>query len=448
MKLLLVMVLALPAVAAERVVTTRAAGHLLHNSQVFSRDGRYIVFDSRNDETRLASSTRIGMVEVATGKETVVYQTPRSSPHGPGVGAATFNPAADEVAFIHGLDSASEKSPYAPHRRSAALVSLSEPGRMKRLDARDATPPFTRGALRGGTHAHHWSADGEWLSFTYNDGVVAAPGPAPDDLRTIGIVMRHKPVDVDGVDGADDFPGLGFSMVVVPVTPKPAPGGLSRAVEEGWVGSNGYRRADGTRQKRALAFIGRTVDADGVPVDEVFIADLPEDPICSGSEPLEGTVDRMPAPPPGVSLRQLTRTASTARPGLQAPRHWVRSSPDGSCIAFLDVDPDGIVQLWGVSPLGGEVRQLSRLPLSIETPFTWSPCGRYIATSAGGRILRIDTVTGAHEMLTPPSSGGAEPRHGVIFSPDGNHLAYNRLLPHPAGGKFLQICLLNLSEDR
>lgn len=441
------MLLAVSAHATERVVTNTPAGHLIHNSQVFSRDGRHLVFDSRNDETLLASSNRITIVEIATGKETLIYESPRRSPYGPGVGAATFSPAADEVAFIHGLDSASETNPYAPQRRSAGLVALATPGRMQRLDARDVSPPFTPGALRGGTHAHHWSGDGHWLSFTYNDAIIPSPGPAPDDLRTIGIIARHHPVPVTAPQGDGDFAGLGFSVLVVPVTAHPEPGELSRAVEEGWVGSDGYQRADGHRQKRALAFIGHTVDHAGKPLTEVFIADLPDDLARPGGAPLEGTTDQLPAPPAGISIRQLTRSGSTSKPGLQAPRHWVRSSPDGSTIAFLDEDQAGVVQLWGISPNGGIARPLSQLEQSVDTPFTWSPCGRFLATSAAGRLVRINATTGAAEFLTPPSPDGSEPRHGVVFSPDGKQLAYNRRLPHPTGGAFFQVCIFDLPHE-
>ena len=444
MKTLLAMLLALPAIAAERVLTTSAAGHLLHNSQVFSRDGRYVVFDSRNDETLLAASSRIGVVEVSTGKESVIYDTHGGSPHGPGVGAATFSPAADEVVFIHGLDDASERTPYSPWRRSAALVSLADPGIMCRLDARDVTPPFTPGALRGGTHAHHWSADGKCLSFTYNDAVVPAPGPAPADLRTVGVIVRHSPVVVAGARAGGDFSGLGFTVLAVPVTDKPMPGELSRACEEGWVGDRGYLRPDGSRQNRALAFIGTTVGRDGKPLSEVFIADLPDRLDRPGRSPLEGTADRLPAPPEGVSIRRLTFSEGTPNPGLQGPRHWLRASPDGSTIAFLDEDRNGVVQLYGVSPHGGRVRPLSRLEHSIDTPFNWSPCGRFLAMSSGGRIVRIRAATGVAEFLTGEPVPGTEPRNAVVFSPDGRMLGFNRRLPHPEGGAFLQICLLEL----
>lgn len=436
--------------AAERVLTTSAAGHLIHNSQVFSHDGRFIVFDSRNDETRLAGSSRIAMVEVATGEETTLYEISSSFPQGPGVGAATFSPVDGRVVFIHGLDGASEEHPYAAHRRSAAMVRLSAPGRITRLDARDVTPPFTAGASRGGTHAHHWSGDGQLLSFTYNDSVVPAPGATPADLRTIGVIAPRPAVHVAEPRTGGEFSGSGFTVLVVPVKKDPEPGSdeLSRAYEEGWVGDDGYLRADGSRQRKALAFLGNLTAPDGGILSEVFIADLPDDLTRPGpTGPLEGTADTLPNPPAGVVIRRLTRTGDSPKPGLRGPRHWLRSSPDGGVIAFLHEDAAGIVQLFGVAPTGGPVRQLSRFSEAVDGPFTWSPGGRWIACSAGERVHLLEVATGRHTALTLKLPAGQHPRHGTVFSPDGSLIAFNRLLPHPDGGRFMQICLVPVPRD-
>lgn len=40
---------------------------------------------------------------------------------------------------------------------------------MTNLDAMDITAPYTPGALRGGSHVHVFSPNGELVSFTYND---------------------------------------------------------------------------------------------------------------------------------------------------------------------------------------------------------------------------------------------------------------------------------------
>jgi hypothetical protein len=451
-KALLAMLAILPAAlgAAERVLTNSAAGHLIHNSQVFSHDGRFMVFDSRNDETRLAGNSRIAMIELATGEETTLYEVPSRFPQGPGVGAATFSPVDDRVVFIHGLDGASEDHPYAAHRRSAAMVRISSPGRMTRLDARDATPPFTAGASRGGTHAHHWSGDGQLLSFTYNDAVLPAPGAAPADLRTVGIIALQPAVVVADPRPGAEFSGSGFTVLVVPVKSAPEPGSdeLSRAYEEGWVGDKGYLRADGSRQRRALAFLGNLTARDGHQFSEVFVADLPEDLTRPGPHgPLEGTADTMPNPPAGVVIRRLTRSGDRPQPGLRGPRHWLRSSPDGSTIAFLDEDDRGIVQVFGVAPTGGPVRRLSRFSEGVDGPFTWSPCGRWIACSAGARVHLLEAATGDHRVLTAKFPAGQHPRHGTVFSPDGSMIAFNRLLPHPDGGEFMQICVVPVPRD-
>ena len=41
------------------------------------------------------------------------------------------------------------------------------------LDAMNYAPPFTPGALRGGSHVHVFSPDGAWVSNTYEDDVPA-----------------------------------------------------------------------------------------------------------------------------------------------------------------------------------------------------------------------------------------------------------------------------------
>lgn len=435
---------ALSACAAERQLTTDPAGHLLHNSQVFSPDGNWIVFDSRNDETRLIDSTRIGIVHTTSGEIRTLYQVAHANAHGPGVGAATFSPAAPVTAFIHGPEPATAAAPYAADRRSAVGVHLDRPGKATHLDARDVSAPFTPGALRGGSHAHHWSGDGRWLSFTYNDALIHSAHPEKTDLRSIGVMKTGTPVTVaDAKPDLHEFSGSAFACIVVPVTDTPLPGSdqLSRAYEEGWVGSDGYLRADGTRQARALAFLGDLADPSGKIFTEVFIVDLPEDIAESApAAPLQGTAATLPQPPAGTAVRRLTHSG-----GIRAPRHWLRGAPDGSTIAFLNQDANGTAQLFGVSPNGGTPRQLSRFTESVDCPFTWSPDGKSIACSAGHCVRQLDVATGEATTLTSLFPDRQHPRHGTVFSPDGTTIAFNRLLPHPDGGEFLQICLVQAS---
>lgn len=443
----LLWILPLTGFAAERVLTRSARGHLIHNTGVFSPDGRSIVFDSRDDETQLAHSRSIGLVDVTTGEERIVYQTGKPEDTAPGTGAASFSPVSSEIVFLKGLDDVSEQFPYAPQRRSGMLLGLTETGKPRNLDARDVTRPFTAGALRGGTHAHQWAGDGRWISFTYNDAVLSPPGPAPADLRTVGITLLGRPVEVSNPGSAGDFSGEGFSVVIAAVTPAPKPGSdeISRAYDEGWVGTSGYVKADGMRQKRALAFFGDVIAADGKRHAEIFIADIPENVFNAAPDaPLEGNQGTLPHPPSGIVIRRLTHTENTASPGFQGPRHWIRSSPDGSTLAFLDQDSEGIVQIFTISPNGGEIRQLSNLTKPVDTPISWSPDGTRLACSSGGRAVIIPADGKKPIYLTEVNPAGHHPLHGVIFSPDGKQVAFNRLLPHPDGGSHLQICLVDV----
>ena len=406
--------------AEERIITGTRHGHLIHNRQVFSPDGRFIYYDSRNDETRLAASTFIGRVEVATGREETIYQIAHPTASGPGVGAVTCNPRDGRLAFIHGLPG----SAYAPHCRTAA--TLGPEGGLIRLDARDLTPPLTPGSLAGGTHAHHWSPDGRRLSFTYNDARCPIR-PAPLDLRTVGIMTPGRPVDVADPVHPDEFSGTAFATVLVPVTPDPDPGSdeILRAFDEDWI------------DDRRIAFQGIVRTKDGRDITELFLATLPEEPGAAINRP-----GLPPAPPTGVEIRRLTRTQDRKFPGIQGPRHWVRASPDGRWIAYLAKDDQGIAQIHLTTPSGDPPRQLSHLDQPVEGPFDWSPDSTHLATCAAGRVCLIGLADGNARFLTSPSAPGREPRHGTVFSPNGRLIAFNRSLPHPDGGNFLQICVV------
>jgi hypothetical protein len=126
------------------------------------------------------------------------------------------------------------------------------------MDARDVTPPFTPGALRGGTHRHEPDATGKWVGYTYNDQIMHALGK---DLRTIGVTQLGNPVKTDRDPKGENHDGEGWSVLVVRVTPDPKPGSdeINQAASDSWVGTHGYQRADGKRQL-ARAFLGRVKD--------------------------------------------------------------------------------------------------------------------------------------------------------------------------------------------
>ena len=74
--------------AGERALTSAPHGHQIHHDQAFSPDGRWIHFDARPHDSRLAESAWIGRVEVATGRVEVLFR-----PAFPGVGAVVSSPA-------------------------------------------------------------------------------------------------------------------------------------------------------------------------------------------------------------------------------------------------------------------------------------------------------------------------------------------------------------------
>jgi hypothetical protein len=416
----------------ERQITRRPHGHILTNTGVWSPDGDWIVYDTRSDPAGdIFDGTRIEMVNVRSGEVRVLYESRR----GAGCGVATFHPRESKVVFILGPEHPTPDWAYNAHHRQGVIVDTAKPGVARHLDARDLTPPFTPGALRGGSHVHVWDAAGQWVSFTYEDHLLARftePGPGHEmNLRNVGVSVPLGPVRASK-GHPRNHDGDYFSVLATRTTANPRPGSdeIKRAFEEAWVGTNGYARADGTRQRRALAFQGHLVTGGGETIAEVFIADLPDDVTQPGDGPLAGTETQMPRPPQGTTQRRLTFTARRQFPGLQGPRHWLRSSPDGSRIAFLMRDDDGIVQLYTVSPNGGPPRQVTRNPWSVASAFSWSPDGRRIAHALDNSVFVTDAESGAGTRLTPRTADEAAPRpEACVFSPDGRSLACVRRVP-------------------
>lgn len=438
-------------------LTSDPTGHLLHNAQCFSPDDAWIVYDNRPAGDRIAGTGTIEKVNVRTGEIVRMYQTPNQTEHGPGVGAVTYSPTAERILFIHGLFNCNASRPYSVIRRVGVAVDDAARGVPIHVDARDVTPPFTPGALRGGTHAHTFSGDGAWISFTYQDAVLAEleerTGKENLDLRTVGVSAPVGPVQVDKDPQGENNDGEMFSVLVARVVPHATPGSdeIEKAFSDSWVGRDGYVRADATRQKRAIAFQGHVRDDSGNKISEVFIVDVPDRIDVPGpAGPLEGTPTTRPMPPKATRQRRLTYTADRKHPGIQGPRHWLKSSPDGSRIAYLAKDDDGIVQLLTVSPLGGKPTQVTRNPWPIQTPLNWSPDGHFIAYGMDNSIFITDVRNGRSTRMTQRSSDELRPQPtGVVWSNDGKTIAFNRLVPHGDGRgnarkSYLQIFLLKL----
>lgn len=367
-----------------------AEGRILTNTACWSPDSEWLVYDTRPDrEGSVFEGSAIELLRVKTGEVKRVFE----SKNGSHCGVATFHPSENKVVFIHGPENPTPEWSYGPAHRQGVIVHVDAPHTPLPLDARDLTPPGTPGALRGGSHVHVWHPSGDWLSFTYND---ALENP---QVREVGVCFP-KAVSVPK-SHPRNHDGTHFSFLATKSTPSPRPGSdeIRRAFEEGWVGSS-----------RTLAFLGELAEGR----IEVFLAE--------GLESQKPTQRRLTHTKNGVAL---------------VPRHWVRSSPDGTQLAFLMADDAGIVQLWLVSPGTGTLRQLTHSAFPMASAFTWHPKGTCLAIIADRSVQRVDAETGKLRRLTRKADGLLP--LACVFSPDGKKIAYLR---HSQGRN--QICTATL----
>ena len=420
--------------------------HDLDNNDNFSPDGKWLVYDTRTDEGGIAESACIESVHIETGEKKILFGIKNNAVWGPGAGAASFSPTDDAVVFIHGLQSSTRENPYQQWRRTGVIVHAGKPDRPVFMDARDVTYPFTPGALRGGTHRHEWSGDGQWIGFTYNDAILKNLEDATGqkrNLRTIGVSRKIRPVAVD--ENMENISGEWFSALVVRVVPEPTPGTdeISHAAGDSWVGSHGYLRKDGKRQI-ARAFIGTVRDKNGREVPEVYMVDIPDDITVPGPlGPLEGTREDFPMPPEGTVQRRLTYTADTPHPGCAG---IVRSSPDGSSLAYLAKDEAGVVQVFLTTPAGGSPRKLTSHTSDVTGQVRWHPDGKHVTYVFNGNITLCETSTAPFpERVTTLTSPTTPAPTNLVWSPDGKTLAYNRLITNAAGKATQQIFIRRMN---
>lgn len=378
----------------ERQLTFGPGGRILTNANVWSADGHWIVFDTRSDPAgALFDGSRIQAVHVETCEVRTLYE----SRNGAYCGVASFHPTENKVAFILGPENPTAEWSYAPSRRQGIIVDFE--GSVRNLDACDLVPPFTPGAHRGGSHVHIWHPKGDWISFTYEDEFER------DGLRNVAVAFPNTPVVVPKTHPRN-HDGNYFCRFVTRclAEPKIASDEISRACEEAWLGNT-----------RNLAFQGTVHTANG-PVVEVFLAEL-----------LLG----------GYIQHRLTRTTERKYPGIQGPRHWLRSSPDGTKIGCLMKDDSGIVQFWTVDRSDGEPRQITHSPHPMASAFTWHPDGRRVAIIVDGSVSTIDTDIGVVTCLTQKSDDSPRPE-ACVFSPDGSRTVFVRNF---AGSN--QICVVD-----
>lgn len=417
--------------------------HDLDNNDNFSPDDQWLVYDTRTHQDSISANGKIEKVHIQTGEKVVLYEIPWNTKYGPGVGAVSYSPIENKVAFIHGLLNSSIDAPYEQWRRTGVIIDESNPGTPIFMDARDISFPFTPGALRGGTHRHEWSGDGAWIGFTYNDAAMRKLEDSTGihyNLRTIGVSKKGQKVTVDKTDEGENFSGEWFSALVVWVVPNPIPNSdeISRAAGDSWVGKSGYKKPDG-HQQRARAFIGTVRDGDGKNSDEVFIVDIPEDITISNSKaPIEGTETTLPAPPKGTTQRRLTYTAASPYPGCEG---IVRSSYDGSMLAFLAFDENKVKQIFTVSPHGGKPIQQTFHTTDVQSEVRWHPNKYHICYVWSDAVVYKEIDKNQEVLLTAPSP---YPPSNLVWSHDGHKIAFNRTLTNEKGKTAKHIFVIDL----
>ncbi|MBR6740041.1 MAG: DUF3748 domain-containing protein [Clostridia bacterium] len=425
----------------QKQLTFSSENHILTTANCFTCDSREVLYDNR---TRGRGKACIMAANAETALSRVVYR----HPSGGQACVVTCHPTRPVIAFIKELEHPEINGKYAAWCRQGGMLDL-ETGEYSNIDARDMYSPFTPGAMRGGSHVHVFAPDGGWMSNTYEDGVLAALGLEHDsaqgdaNLRNVEINIFGRPVNVP--EGIGNHSGVAFSFAAARLHSDPVPGSdqIHTAVEEGAIGKNGYLRADGSRQNRAVACLGEVVDRDGDLVPEIFVIDIPDE-IVEGDGPLCGTATRRPLPPKGTTQRRLTHLCEKRFKGVGGARHWLRSTPDGKYILFLAPDSNGVVQAWAVPTLGGEPKAVTALTDSITSAFSLSPDGTKMAYFSGERLLETALADGRTEVLLEPDSYPSE-REPVVYSPDGSRIVYQRRVPSSDGQSYSQLFTFNFA---
>jgi hypothetical protein len=409
--------------AGEWQLTFSPISKLLDNNDNFSRDNRFIVFDTR--ETLgggIGNGTTIMKVSVSTGLENVIY-APQPvllgpSQQAPGLGAASFSPVDDVAVFIHGpfLSETPTRGFYGTTNRNGGVVWGDGSGDSGFIDCRDVTSETTPpGAIRGGSHRHEFTADGSRIGFTYDDAYLT------NYQRNIGYMVLH-PKAPCGVPY--------YATLLLPIVPATdsKPGDLERGADDSWVGAKGLMRA----------FIGNIKQDDGKIMSSLFVVDIPENVDITTSN--SGTKTTYPVPPLGTRVRRLTNTPAA---GI------VRGSLDGTRIAYFATAADGSRQVFIINSQGSDKSedplmrpiQVTTLPAGASQAVRWHPSGNSVAVISENGVaatcVKPGPLFGKTVWLT--SHGSTDSAEALVWSRDGKLLAYNRRTPtYDATGKLVK----------
>ncbi|NGM61338.1 DUF3748 domain-containing protein [Sphingobacterium sp. SGG-5] len=404
------------------MLTSSDMGHTIHHSNAFSKDDEWIVFDGRNDDTKIGETATIGVVNIETGEEKIIYQTQHQTIYGPGVGAVSFSPTADHVIFIHGLNNADSVKPYAMSRRVGVGIDLTSPMQAFHYDARDVLSPYVPGSLRGGTHSHGWSGDGQLISFTYNDEFV------DPDLRTVGVMVpTSSPVVVEKHVANND--GEMYAAIVTDVVRDPKWGSdeISKAFDECWVGD-----------KHTIAFQGHTKNEQGETITEIYVVDIDEEVVKADAVAVGGEGER-PRVPQGIRQRRLSHT----KKGLSDLRHWLRSSADGQYIYALAKDEHERNQIVQCNVQTGALDYISTFDFSVSSPINISYSKDKITFIANNNVYLFDIASREVRQLTSYEAGDLPLVGAPVFSRKDDRIAFNQFV-HINNQENVQIKLIKL----
>ena len=417
----------------EKQISVSLKTHALDNNDNFSPDGRFLCYDTRGTvyNENLANSKSIEKVEIATGRETVLWDPPSITGEeaAPGVAAASYHPLENKVIFIHGpdLEEVDKRGYYSIRNRTAMEVDGEENKTYQKVDMRDISSEKTiPGAHRGGTHRHEYSRDGKRIGFTYDDFLVQ------EYDRTIGFMQPDAHVP----EGYTHY----FSLILKPAKKgKSKAGEIEKAYGDSWIDAAGTMRA----------FIGKVRAQNGMDYDnDLYVADIPDDIDISTSH--AGTHDQYPEPPEGIAIRRLTQGMDVT--GI------VRGSPDGTQVAFAAPDKDGIDQVYITNALGSDKQPtlLTRLASPVSS-IRWHPSGEWVFFISNGNVFVTYLGSRLESGLTIQLSDDRLLRDQLVVSPDGNLLAY--IIPVPTqdssgaiikdtgGNDFRQIFCMELDWD-
>ena len=412
----------------EKQITNSPKTHALDNNDNFSPDDKFLCYDTRATifNENLANCKSIEKVEIAIGKETVLWSPPfvTGDEAAPGVAACSFHPKENKVIFIHGplLDEVKERGYYDIKNRTGVVVDGNGGGVVEKPDMRDVkNNPTTPGAHRGGSHRHEYTRNGDRIGFTYDDFLVQKYA------RTIAFL---QPSD-KSPEGYTHY----FSLIVRPAEEgKSKPGEIEKANDDSWVDSLGTMRA----------FIGKVRAENGVDYySDLFVADIPLDIDITTAK--AGTKTEYPTPAKGIIIRRLTHNINAA--GI------VRGSNNGKQILFTAEDKNNVSQVFIINADGSQThpKQISTFDKNASN-VRWHPEGEWVFSFNGGNIIAINLENEKTINLTNDN----KERGDLVVSHDGNTLAYvfptptkdesGKIAKDVSGEDFRQIYVMKLNN--